>query len=160
MKTIIISAVAKNGVIGRSSGEMPWHSKEEFAHFKQTTLGFPVIMGRKTFDTLGKPLKGRLNIVITRSRDVEYDFDEVKIFNTLKTAYDYCESTGAGKIFVIGGGEIYKQAMKDADEMIISIMDFDAEGDIFFPKINRNEWNIINRDKRIGFEILTYVRKK
>ncbi len=160
MKKIIIAAVAKNGVIGRSNGEMPWHSKEEFAHFKQTTFGFPVIMGRKTFDTLGKPLKGRLNIVITRSKDVNYDFDEVKIFNTLKTAYDYCERAGTEKIFVIGGGEIYKQAMKDADEMIISIMDFDAEGDVFFPEIDKDDWNIIGRDKRGGFEILTYVRKK
>ncbi len=79
MKVIIISAVAENGIIGRSNGDMPWHIKEEFQHFKNTTLGFPIIMGRKTFETLGKPLKGRENIVITKDVNYSCEFDEVRI---------------------------------------------------------------------------------
>ena len=159
MKKIIISAVAKNGVIGRSNGEMPWHSKEEFQHFKSTTLGFPIIMGRVTFDTLGKPLKGRLNIIITRNDNLKYDFADLKIFDSLDSAYSFCEKQNYDKIFVIGGAKIYGQAMETADEMIISIMDFEAVGDVFFPRIDENIWEIKNREKREGFEVLFYVRK-
>ena len=99
MRKIIISAVARNGVIGRSNGEMPWHVKEEFQHFKNTTFGFPIIMGRKTFETLGKPLKGRLNVVITRkanfslpSGQAGLPFEDVKIFHDLKESINFFES--------------------------------------------------------------------
>ena len=159
MKKIIISAVAKNGVIGRSNGVMPWNSKEEFQHFKSTTLGYPVIMGRVTFDALGKPLKGRLNIVITNNNKLNYNFNDVKIFNSLDSAYSFCERENYDKAFVIGGAKIYGQAMKSVDEMIISIMNFDAEGDVFFPTINESDWLISSRDKRNEFEILFYVRR-
>ena len=81
MRIIIISAIARNGVIGQSNGEMPWHVKEEFQHFKKTTLGSPILMGRKTFETLGKPLKGRLNIILTKNSGNKYPFEDVKIFN-------------------------------------------------------------------------------
>ena len=158
MKKIIISAVAKNGVIGRSNGEMPWHVKEEFQHFKKTTLGFPIIMGRKSFDTLGKPLKGRLNIVITNNPDYKVPFKEVMIFHSLKKAVDYFESIKQDKVFIIGGGEIYKQAMNFADEMIISIMDFEAEGDVFFPVIDEEIWKIRSSEKREQFEVIYYMR--
>ena len=159
MKKIIISAVAKNGVIGRSNGEMPWHVKEEFQHFKNTTLGFPILMGRKSFDTLGKPLKGRLNVVITNNPEYKVPFEEVKIFHSLKNAVDYFESLKQEQIFIIGGGQIYKQAISLADEMIISIMDFEAEGDVFFPVIDEKVWEVKSSEKREQFEIIWYVRK-
>jgi len=160
LKKIIISAVAKNGVIGRSNGQMPWHVKEEFQHFKNTTLGFPIIMGRKSFDTLGKPLKGRLNVVITNNPDFKVPFEEVKIFHSLQEAVDYFESSGQDKIFIIGGGEIYKQAISFADEMIISILDFEAKGDVFFPQFDKSNWNIAKKAKREQFEVIYYVRKE
>jgi dihydrofolate reductase len=160
LKKIIISAVAKNGVIGRSNGEMPWHVKEEFQHFKNTTLGFPILMGRKSFDTLGKPLKGRLNVVITNNPDYKVPFEEVKIFHSLQKAVDYFNSLNQDKIFIIGGGQIYKQAINFADEMIISIMDFEAEGDVFFPEFDNSDWNIMKKDKREQFEVIYYVRKE
>jgi dihydrofolate reductase len=159
LKKIIISAVAKNGVIGRSNGEMPWHVKEEFQHFKKTTLGFPIIMGRKSFDTLGKPLKGRLNVIITNNRDYKVPFEEVKIFHGLNETIDYFEGLGEEKIFIIGGGEIYRQAIIFADEMIISIMDFEAEGDVFFPGFNHAVWNIVKKDMGEQFEVIYYARK-
>jgi dihydrofolate reductase len=160
MKKIIISAVAKNRVIGKSNGEMPWHSKEEFQHFKQTTLGFPIIMGRKTFEALGKPLKGRLNIILTLNAELKYDFDDIKIFDSLENAYSFCEKNNYNKVFIIGGAQIYKKAMLSADEMLISIMNFDADGDVYFPKINDDEWMIESREKRSEFEILKYVKRK
>ncbi len=159
MNKVIISAVAENNVIGRTDGEMPWHSKEEFKHFKETTFGFPVIMGRKTFESLGKPLKGRLNIIVTRSAKLDYNFDNVLIVHSLDEAYLYCEKNNFEKIFVIGGGQIYRQALENVNELIISYMKFNAEGDVFFPEIDGNIWEIKKREEHPEFVIVTYARK-
>ena len=116
-------------------------------------------MGRKTFETLGKPLKGRLNIILTNKTGKNYPFEDVKIFNSLKEAYFYCEKEKYEKAFVIGGGEIYLQALATADELIISYMNFEAEGDVFFPKIESNLWKVESKEKRNEFEIYRYIRK-
>ena len=160
MKKIIIAAVAKNGVIGRSNGEMPWHSKEEFSHFKKTTFGSPVIMGRKTFESLGSPLKGRLNIVLTKDKELISRFKDIIVFENVSEIYSFCENQKNEKIFLIGGGSLFPIFMRDADEMIISIMDFNAEGDIYFPVIDDNIWKINSKHKRSGFEIIYYVRNE
>jgi len=160
LKIIIISAIAKNGVIGRSNGEMPWHVSEEFQHFKNTTLGYPIIMGRKTFEALGKPLKGRLNVVLTKSTNFHTKLDELKIFNSLNESIKYFNEQNIEKIFIIGGGKVYAQAIQIADEMILSFMNFEAEGDIIFPEFNKSNWEVLNRDKRNEFEIFYYARKK
>ena len=159
MKIIIISAVARNGVIGRSNGEMPWHVKEEFQHFKKTTLGFPIIMGRVTFETLGKPLKDRLNVVVTSQPDYTLPFKDVKIYRSLTDAVESVSKMNPEKIFIIGGGKVYRKSLSFADEMIISIMKFDAEGDVFFPKIDPDIWKEVSRDTREQFDIITYVKK-
>lgn len=155
----IIVAIAQNCVIGKANGEMSWHVKEEFQHFKDTTLGFPIIMGRKTFETLGKPLKGRLNIVVSKNRIYKTNFDQVIVKSSINDAVDYCKTLKPEKIFIIGGGEIYKQAITFVDEMIITYMKFEAEGDVFFPKINESEWDIEKIKGHNLFEIFRYVRK-
>jgi dihydrofolate reductase len=160
LKIIIISAVAENGVIGRANGEMPWHVSEEFNHFKKTTMGFPIIMGRKTFESLGKPLKGRKNIVITRSSNFFYQSDDVKIFNSLSEGIDFAKSINKEKIFITGGGEIYKQSIPIADEMILSHMKFTAEGEVKFPQISDKDWMITERVNHEQFEIVYYKRKR
>ena len=157
MKKIIISAKSKNGVIGRQ-GELPWHSNEEFLHFKTTTLGFPIIMGRKTFQSLGKPLKGRLHLVITRQKNFSLPFREVLIFNDLETAFAYCEKNNFEKVYVIGGGEIYKQAINHVDELIISIMNMEVNGDVHFPLIDPAIWKEASREKRNEFDIVVYSK--
>ena len=155
----IIVAIAKNGVIGKAKGEMSWHVKEEFQHFKNTTFGFPIIMGRKTFETLGKPLKGRLNIVVSKNKSYKTAFDDVVIKSSIEEAIEYCNSLKPEKIFIIGGGEIYRQAILFVDEMIITFMKFEAEGEVKFPKINNDDWNIEKiRDHEL-FEVFRYVRK-
>jgi dihydrofolate reductase len=159
LKIIIISAIAQNSVIGRSDGDMPWHIKEEFQHFKNTPLGFPIIMGRKTFETLGKPLKGRTNIVVTKDKERSFEFDEVKKFYSLNEAVDYCRTLNTEKLFIIGGGEIYRQAIDLADEMILSFLDFQAEGDVYFPVIDEKVWKAESKEKRNQFEIVNYKRK-
>lgn len=158
IKSIIV-AIAGNGVIGRSNGKMPWHVKEEFQHFKKTTLGFPVIMGRKTFETLGKPLNGRLNVIVSRNKNYKLDNEKVIIKDSLQKAIEYCSNLRFEKIFIIGGGEIYNQAISLVDEMIISYMKFDAEGDVRFPVFNKEDWNIFKIDDRENFEIFRFERK-
>lgn len=156
----LIVAIAQNGVIGKSNGEMSWHVKEEFQHFKNTTLGHPIIMGRKTFETLGKPLKGRLNIVVTKNRSYKTDFEEVVTKSSLQNAVDYCRESKPEKIFIIGGGEIYKQAINFVDEMIITFMKFEAEGEVRFPEIINEDWKIKKINDHELFEIFRYERKK
>jgi dihydrofolate reductase len=160
VKKIVIAAVAKNGVIGRSNGEMPWHSKDEFQHFKNTTFGSPVIMGRITFESLGSPLPGRLNVVLTRDKGLKDKYEEIIIFDNLNNVYEYCEKKNHEKIFLIGGGSLFPVFMEDADELIISIMDFDAKGDIYFPEIDKNKWEVNSLVKGSEFEIFYYVRKQ
>ena len=155
----IIVAIAKNGVIGKANGEMSWHVKEEFKHFKNTTLGFPIIMGRKTFETLGKSLKGRLNIIVSKNKSYKTSFDEVVIKSSIDEAIDHCKTFKPEKIFVIGGGEIYRQAISFVDEMIITFMKFDAEGEVKFPLIRNDDWNIEKIIDHELFEIFRYIRK-
>lgn len=159
MRKIIISAVAKNNVIGKSNGELPWHISEEFKHFKETTLGSPIIMGRKSFDALGKPLPKRENIIISNNKELSYSFADIKIFNNLTDAFTHCKNKNYEKVFVIGGGQIYSQAIELVDEMIISKLNFNAEGEVYFPKYDENNWEIVKRDKREQFEIFWYKRK-
>lgn len=158
MKKIIIAAIARNGVIGRADNQMPWHVADEFKHFKTTTYGFPIIMGRKTFESLGKPLKGRLNVVISKNKNWKSGFEEVLIFQNIDDAFNYCEEKSIEKIFITGGGEIYKQTVPLADEMILSFMNFKAEGEIFFPKIDELNWSIVSREQKEKFEIVRYIR--
>lgn len=155
----LIVAIAKNGVIGKSNGKMSWHVKEEFQHFKDTTFGYPIIMGRKTFETLGKPLKGRLNIIVTRNKNYKTEFEEVIIKTSLEEAIDYCKSLNPEKIFIIGGAEIYKQSFDKVDEMLISYMKFDADGDVKFPEFDKQKWLAEKISDHDLFEIFRYVRK-
>jgi dihydrofolate reductase len=156
----IIVAIAKNGVIGKANGEMSWHVKEEFQHFKNTTYGYPIVMGRKTFETLGKPLKGRQNIVVTKNKSYQTTFEDVIIKYSLNDALEFGAQSNPKKLFIIGGGEIYKQAIRIVDEMIITFMKFDAEGEIKFPAFNEKEWVKNKIDDRELFEIYRYERKK
>ena len=157
MKKIIIVAAANNNVIGKN-GKIPWHSKEDLKHFKNTTMGFPIIMGRKTFESIGKPLKGRLNIVITRNKEFKVDFGDVLIFNKLDDAFKKCEAEEYKKVFIIGGGEIYNEALKNADEIIFTKMNLQVDGDTFFPQVNLENWKLFSEERFHEFDILRYTR--
>lgn len=150
--------MAENRVIGEDN-KMPWHVSEELKHFKRTTLGYPLIMGRKTLETMDAILKKRKNIVITRNKNYKPPFDDVLVFNELQEAYDFCEDEGFEKLFVIGGGEIYSQAMYQMDEIILSVMKFEREGDVFFPQIDKNNWELVSTEEHSEFTITTYNRK-
>lgn len=159
MKKILIAAVSRNNVIGFED-KVLWHSPEELKHFKKTTIGSPVIMGRKTWEVIGKPLPGRLNIVITRNTEYVIPFKEVVLFNSLNQAFSFCRSSIYEKIFVIGGGEIYSQSINESDEIIISEMNLDALGNVYFPEIDGTLWVLDSSELNEDFTIHHYIRKK
>jgi dihydrofolate reductase len=159
MEIIIIAAVAKNGIIG-SNGKIPWHSKEDFIQFKKVTTGYPVVMGRKTFESLGKPLKERLNIIITRNADYKCGCQGVAMFHDVKSAIEYCRNEiRAEKIFIIGGGEIYRDSISLADTLRISRMDLEPDGDVAFPEIDAESWMLESQEEFPGFQLAVYKRK-
>jgi dihydrofolate reductase len=158
LKKIIIAAISKNNVIAKD-GKIPWHSREELQQFKKNTAGFPVIMGRKTWEAIGKPLEGRLNIVVTRKEDYTTSFHEVVIFYSLQQALEFCKTTVYNKVFIIGGGEIFTQILNDADEMIISEMNFEIEGDVYFPEFDGTNWILESNELFTDFTVHHYIRK-
>lgn len=139
----LIAAVARNGVIG-ADGDIPWYIPSDFKHFKRTTMGKPMVMGRKQFESVGKPLLGRTNIVVTRQKG--YQPEGVLVIDDLDAALDHAraiaKADGVDEVMVVGGGEIYRQAMDVADVLYISHVDMDAEGDITFPRIDPGAWQV------------------
>lgn len=139
-RVLIIAAIAANGVIG-AQGVLPWRLPEDLRHFKALTLGHPVIMGRRTWDSLGRALPGRENIVITRRAG--FDAPGAHVATSLAQALAAC--AGRPKAFVIGGGEIYAEALGIADELLLTEIDASFEGDARFPDFDRKHWQEVAR---------------
>lgn len=142
----IIVAAARNHVIGRGN-QLPWRLSGELQYFKATTLGKPVVMGRKTFESIGKPLPGRSNIVITRHAGwtapgvlTAHGLDEA-----LRMADDIARRDGAGEIMVIGGADIYRQALPWAQTLYLTRVHADIDGDAYFPEFDAAQWRCETR---------------
>ena len=131
----LVAAVASNGVIG-AWGKLPWHLPEDLRHFKALTFGHPVIMGRRTWDSLGKPLPGRDNIVVTRRRG--FDAPGASVAASLEAALALCADSPLA--FVIGGGELYAAAFACAEVLLLTEIQRDYEGDARFPEFDRAAW--------------------
>ena len=157
MDIVLIAAVAANGVIGRD-GTLPWHLPEDLAHFKETTMGHPVIMGRKAYedilDHLGEPLPGRTNIILTRS-DLTVP-DGVIIARDILSAIQAAQDIGSSTAFVAGGATVYEQFISCADRMILSKLPEPVEGDVYFPQWDEARWTIVDETPRDDFTIVTY----
>jgi len=137
---ILIAAVAENGVIGRD-GDMPWRLSSDLKRFKKVTMGKPVIMGRKTYQSIGRPLPGRLNIVISKSLQTLDGCSVAPDLETaLKIAAGSLNQSGENAICVIGGGQIYRQAIGHADRMDITHVQAEVDGDTVFPEISEVDW--------------------
>jgi dihydrofolate reductase len=142
MKISLIVAMANNRVIGLNN-KMPWHLSADLNKFKKITMGSPILMGRKTHESIGKPLPGRTNIIISRNR--EYRRDGCLVVNDLDTALKKgCEN--AEEIFVIGGSDLYEALLPIADAIYLTIINREFEGDAFFPDINLNDWSEVERE--------------
>lgn len=157
MKIIIIAAVAQNNVIGKN-GAIPWRSAEEIRHFKETTIGYPVIMGRKTWESLEQPLIGRTNIVLTNQNCYNVQ-SGVRVFNSFNNSIDFCKEKSFEKCFVIGGAQTYNEGLKYADEIILSKMKFKADGNVFFPELNFVLWKEKTRIELEDFFLHVYIKK-
>lgn len=160
MKLHLIFARAANGTIGKD-GTMPWHLPEDLAHFKRTTLGSPVIMGRKTWESLPpkfRPLPGRLNVVVTRQTD--WQAAGANVAHSLPEAITLCEA--ADDAWIIGGAEIYAQAMPLANTAVVTEIEASYEGDAFAPQFGP-EWVEMQRERHLSatglnFSFVTYTR--
>lgn len=157
----LIVARARNGVIGRNGG-LPWKLPEDLQFFKRTTMGHPIVMGRKTWDSIGRPLPGRRSIVVTRNAAFAAPGAEVvpSLADALRVASD------AQEVFVIGGGELYAAAAAMVDRMIVTELDADFEGDTLFPPPDPRDWiavgrehNAANANRPFAFDWVTYHRR-
>jgi dihydrofolate reductase len=141
MKIAIVVAMAANGVIGRDN-QLPWHLPADLKHFKQTTMGKPILMGRKTWESIGRPLPGRTNIVITR--DSAYSAAGCEVVNSIEAAM--AAAGEQDEVMVIGGAELYRQVLPRADTIYLTRIHEAFDGDTCFPEISNNEWHQVARD--------------
>lgn len=157
MEIILIAAMAQNRVIGLNNS-IPWHIPEEMQFFKKSTIGHAVIMGRKTYESIGAPLTKRLNVVLSRNSD--FHAPGCTVAMDLTEGIKHCGSHN--KIFIIGGESIYKEAIKIADTILLSVLENEYEGDVFFPHISTEHFREVSikpMGKKSIFTLYTYQRK-
>lgn len=158
----MIAAVARNGIIGRD-GALPWRLPEDMKHFRRTTMGKPVIMGRRTFESLGRALPGRENIVV--SRDPDFEARDCEVARSVAEALERC--AGREETVVIGGASLYAECLPLADRLYLTRVHADFEGDTRFPDLDPNEWREVERrdfeadaKHAQAFSILTLERSR
>lgn len=160
MTISIVAAVARNGVIGKAGG-LPWRLSADLGYFKRLTMGHHMVMGRKTFESIGRPLPGRTSVVVTRG--IAQFPEGVIVARSIDDAIAAC--VGDDEIFVTGGAEIYRQAFPLADRLYITEVDAVVDGDTHFPEIKADEWHVVSREQRqadekneYGFAFVVYAR--
>jgi len=154
----LVAAMGSNRVIGLD-GDMPWHFSEDLAHFKRTTMGGTMVMGRKTFDSIGRPLPGRRTIVITRN--TEWAHEGVEVVHSLGEALELAatpEPRHSAGVFIVGGGDVYAQALPIADRLVLTEIDEAPDGDTYFPEWSRDEWTETARDAAGELAFVTWER--
>ncbi|MFN3232877.1 MAG: dihydrofolate reductase [Alphaproteobacteria bacterium] len=151
MSIALIVAMAQNRVIGQN-GKMPWHISDEAKYFKATTMGKPLVMGRKTWESIGRPLPGRANIVV--SRNAEYQAPGATVVSTvseaLRLAETMAEVTDAEEVMVMGGAELYERTLPLADRIYLTKIHRDYDGETVFPELNHGTWHEVSREERDG----------
>ncbi|MBO5419543.1 MAG: dihydrofolate reductase [Bacteroidales bacterium] len=162
MEKCIIVAIADNNAIGKNNALL-WHISEDLKFFKRTTSGSPVIMGRRTYESIGRPLPKRLNIIITRGDAAP---DGTILAHSLEEAFEIAENHGSEKCFIIGGGQVYSQALPLVERLIVTHVHTEIEdADTYFPIIDPSEWTIVSRSEMLkdvetgyDFEFIEYIR--
>jgi dihydrofolate reductase len=155
----LIAAIAQNNVIGRDN-QLPWHLPADLKHFKALTLGKPIIMGRKTWDSLGRPLPGRLNLVVTRQSDLQLEGAEV--FTTLEAAHaraqEWAQAQDAEEVMLIGGAQLYEMGLAQADRLYLTRVLISPQGDAYFPDVKEADWHLSSAiEHSAGVETPGYV---
>ena len=159
----IIVAVAKNNVIGKDN-QLIWHIPEDLKRFKKLTTNHRIIMGRRTFESLGRILPNRKHVILCNDMEMNIDDENVEILEDISMLKEYIESEEEN--FVIGGATIYKLLMPYANKLYITYINQEFEGDVYFPEINENEWQVVEKEKGLkdeknlfDYEYVTYIRK-
>jgi len=138
MRISLIVAKSQNNVIGKEN-KLPWHLKDDLQNFKKITMGHHILMGRKTFESIGKPLPGRMSLVLSsESKPVQ---DNLVWFTSIWRAIKYAERAGENELFIIGGEKIFKSALAIADRIYLTEVHADVEGDVYFPQLSLKNWN-------------------
>ncbi len=153
-RVVLIAAVAENGVIG-SGGDIPWRLPADFAHFRATTLGHTLVMGRATYDSIGRPLPGRTTIVLTR--DPTWTADGVTVASSLEEALARAADL-PGDVYVAGGAQVYSAALPLADAQVLSEVHRSPEGDTVYPSFDPVEWVEADRVPGADFDVVTWER--
>lgn len=154
-RVVLVAAVADNGVIGKD-GDIPWRISEDLKHFRAVTTGNTVVMGRATYDSIGRPLPDRTNIVVTR--DPDWSADGVTVVRSVEAALE-AASAGPGDVMVIGGAQIYAATMPQADVQILTEVHQKPDGDIFYPAFERSEWVETRREEHDGYDRVWLERR-
>lgn len=144
-----IFAVSENNVIGKGN-DLPWRMPADLKHFKNITMGHPVIMGRKSFDSIGRPLPGRHNIVVTRDRN--FRAEGVSVVHSLREAVEIAGADRPEEVFIIGGAQIYKKAFPYCDRLYMTRIHTETEGDVFLPEVDFSAWKLISEEKHLPDE--------
>jgi dihydrofolate reductase len=153
---VLVAAVARNGVIGNGP-DIPWRLPGEQAHFKSLTMGHTLLMGRTTYESIGRPLPGRTTIVLTRSPT--WSTDGVLVAHSIEEALDLADTLPPGaQVMVAGGGEVYAAALPHADEQVLSLFDLEPEGDALYPAYDPTQWLETAREPHGGYERVFLVR--
>lgn len=153
MKLAIIAAIGRNRVIGKN-GRLPWHISEDLKRFKRLTTGHAVLMGRKTWESLGKPLPHRRNVVLTST-----SLPNVETYSTIEAALEALKDEE--RVFIIGGAQIYSELLGKADELFLTLVDQELEGDAYFPpfeQLLQQKFRVTRREQHAGFEFVDYAR--
>ncbi len=167
MKIVLVAAIGRNNVIGRN-GQLPWRLKSDLKHFRALTTNRPVVMGRKTFESMGKPLPDRTNIVLTRNLGLIVPGGVLA--NSMDAAMGFARQDavrrGVDEIMIIGGGDVFERMLPKADRLELTHVHASPEGDAFFPRLEPSDWREVKRvsypagpDDDAAFDVATYVRR-
>ena len=156
MTVTLVAAVARNGVIGVDGG-LPWRLPDDLRRFKELTLGHVLVMGRKTYESIGHPLPGRATIVVTRNPSWDPGAEEVRVVGSVSEAIGAAASLER-EVFVVGGGEVYAEALSLADRLELTWVDTEPDGDTRFPEVDWDEWRELRREQAEGVAYSSYER--
>ena len=157
MKISLIVAISEDGTIG-DKGKIPWHIREDLQRFKRLTMGHPIIMGRRTYESIGKPLPGRTNIVLTQNPKFATP-PEMLTFASLDAALDHCRGQNQDSVFIVGGSKIYQLALPLADKLFVTEVHQRIDGDTKFPDYDRREWTETTREDGPDYAFVEYARQ-
>jgi dihydrofolate reductase len=157
MSVTIVVAIGSNGVIG-NNGDMPWPRTGDQRQFKELTMGHPIVMGRTTYESIGRPLPGRTSIVLTRNAD--WHADGVEVAHTLTDALAFGHGQD-DEVFLIGGARVYAEALAEGlvDRMVVTHVPLAPDGDVWFPDLDWSAWSEVDREVHEGYDIATYARR-